>query len=110
MANCTCPTVCDCQNPNPKPGAVRLVSENCPEHNAAPSPDPECPIAGNHRNGAIDHCSKCQRRIEDSMGSDFGLCQDCWEAECSESWWRMADRFPGAVCLVEETESTPESE
>ncbi len=37
------------------------------------------------------------------------LCQDCWEAECSESWWHMINRFPGAVCLVDEIESTLES-
>ena len=37
------------------------------------------------------------------------LCQDCWEAECSESWWRMVNRFPGAAYPVDELESTPES-
>lgn len=37
-------------------------------------------------------CSRCQTVFhkEDSpLGADFNLCQDCWEAECSESWWGM---------------------
>jgi len=49
-------------------------------------------------------CSECRKPIEHSMGADFHLCQDCWEAECSDMWWRMYDHFPGAVIPVEEKE------
>ena len=54
MPDCTCPLNCDCQNPDPQPGAARLVSENCPVHNWRPYPDPDCPVVGIHRNEAID--------------------------------------------------------
>lgn len=32
---------------------------------------------------------KCGATFEasDSIGSDHGLCQDCWEALCAERWW-----------------------
>lgn len=43
---CTCPTDCDCENPDPKAGAA-LVSEGCPVHNLILTPDPICPIHGN---------------------------------------------------------------
>jgi len=38
---CVCPTVCDCQNPEPKQG-VALVSYTCPVHNECPDPYPNC--------------------------------------------------------------------
>lgn len=33
---------------------------------------------------------KCGRLLDptESIGASLGLCQDCWEGECSESWWR----------------------
>lgn len=36
-------------------------------------------------------CERCQTEFEagDSIGSDFALCQDCWERECSWQWWAM---------------------
>ena len=36
-------------------------------------------------------CSRCRTEFElsDSIGSDFRLCQDCWEHECSRLWWSM---------------------
>ena len=30
------------------------------------------------------------------------LCQMCWEAACSESWWEMVTQFPGAALPVGE--------
>lgn len=38
-------------------------------------------------------CSKCSANYEshDSLGSTIGLCEDCWEDQISESWWRMID-------------------
>ena len=41
-------------------------------------------------------CSGCPCRFEshDSVGSDFRLCQDCWEAECSRLWWAIGAAFP----------------
>lgn len=37
------------------------------------------------------NCSGCQTEFEasDSIGSDFALCQDCWERECSWQWWAI---------------------
>lgn len=34
-------------------------------------------------------CDRCQCRFaaSESIGRDFSLCQDCWEAHCSEHWW-----------------------
>lgn len=34
-------------------------------------------------------CSMCFTAFAecDSIGSDQGLCQDCWEAACSAEWW-----------------------
>ena len=36
-------------------------------------------------------CECCQSPIAvgDSVGSDFALCQDCWERKCSEDWWEF---------------------
>ena len=50
-------------------------------------------------------CTNCTEPVGDSMGDDFGICQMCWEAECSESWWRMAEDFPGAVCPATQVEA-----
>lgn len=40
---------------------------------------------------------KCGRVFEaqDSLGSTFGKCQDCWEAECADEWWHWF--YGGAV-------------
>lgn len=37
------------------------------------------------------NCSRCQAEFEasDSIGSDFLLCQDCWEQDCSRQWWAL---------------------
>ena len=35
-------------------------------------------------------CTLCFKRPcdqSDSIGSRQGLCQDCWEAACSDEWW-----------------------
>jgi hypothetical protein len=42
---CSCPTECDCQNPEPEAG-VALVSEECPVHNLTPRPSATCPVHG----------------------------------------------------------------
>jgi len=35
-------------------------------------------------------CPKCgKENIDDWPG---GLCQDCWEEECDETWWGMVCR------------------
>lgn len=31
----------------------------------------------------------CQFEAAESIGSDFGLCQDDWEAYCAQQWWAM---------------------
>lgn len=43
VQRCSCPTECDCQNPEPASGAA-LVSNECPVHNFNPQPSPDCPI------------------------------------------------------------------
>lgn len=44
---------------------------------------------------------KCGKPHDGWPGSNGGeLCQMCWEAECSESWWRMVEAFPGAASEV----------
>jgi hypothetical protein len=46
---------------------------------------------------------KCGERHDGWPGKDGGeLCQMCWEADCSESWWEMARTLPGSVFPVEE--------
>jgi Domain of unknown function (DUF5664) len=42
-------------------------------------------------------CSLCLNRPcddGDSIGSRQGLCQDCWEAACSASWWDAVAAIP----------------
>ena len=43
-------------------------------------------------------CKKCRQEFweEDSTGSDFDLCQDCWEADCDKSWWQMVEALDDA--------------
>jgi hypothetical protein len=45
---CTCPTECDCQNPEPKDGGFALISEECPIHNWNERPSLTCPLHGEH--------------------------------------------------------------
>lgn len=55
-AICTCPTECDCQNPEPigEENGVAHVSNECPTHNFNPQAAPDCTLRGSHLNGAID--------------------------------------------------------
>ena len=40
---------------------------------------------------------KCSRPHDDWPDKDGGmLCQMCWEAECSESWWQMVRALDAA--------------
>lgn len=40
-------------------------------------------------------CSLCLARpCDDSIGSRQGLCQDCWESACSDSWWDAVSDLP----------------
>lgn len=41
-------------------------------------------------------CTRCGINFDprDSIMGDEGLCQDCWEAQCSDSWWAMVASFP----------------
>lgn len=43
-------------------------------------------------------CTRCGINFDprDSIMGDEGLCQDCWEAQCSDSWWAMVESFPGS--------------
>lgn len=40
-------------------------------------------------------CSLClSRPCDNSIGSRQGLCQDCWESACSDSWWDAVADLP----------------
>ena len=39
---------------------------------------------------SLTHARPC----EDSIGSRQGLCQDCWESACSDSWWDAVTDLP----------------
>ncbi|MBX3452790.1 MAG: hypothetical protein KF777_24855 [Planctomycetaceae bacterium] len=47
-------------------------------------------------------CARCRTEFEpaDSVGSDFQLCQDCWERDSSRLWWSMI----AALALPEDTD------
>lgn len=47
-------------------------------------------------------CARCRTEFEpaDSVGSDFQLCQDCWECDSSRMWWSMI----AALALPEDTD------
>ena len=52
-------------------------------------------------------CSLCLSRPcddGDSIGSRQGLCQDCWEAACSASWWDAIAALPTLEDLTLMTE------
>lgn len=36
-------------------------------------------------------CIDCEQEFkpEDSLGGEFGQCQDCWEKFCSSTWWEI---------------------
>lgn len=34
-------------------------------------------------------CSRCGGKAEWMGIGDEDLCQECWEAHCSEEWWRL---------------------
>ena len=38
-------------------------------------------------------CARCKQEPHDGWPDGRGgqLCQMCWEAQCSDSWWRMMD-------------------
>ena len=47
-------------------------------------------------------CARCRTEFEpaDSVGSDFQLCQDCWECDSSRMWWSMI----AALAPLEDTD------
>lgn len=46
--SCTCPVTCDCRH------YPTVASNLCPVHNDKPEPSPNCPVFGQHNNGALD--------------------------------------------------------
>lgn len=34
-------------------------------------------------------CSRCGKKPAEWIVGDEGYCQMCWEAHCSEEWWRL---------------------
>ena len=44
-------------------------------------------------------CKTCETPFaeSDSIGSNFGLCQDCWEHEADESWWQTCEAIQQAL-------------
>lgn len=42
-------------------------------------------------------CDKCGEQYEDSVGSDSGMCQACWESYCSGEWWELWANYESEV-------------
>lgn len=42
-------------------------------------------------------CARCPNQHDGwpVAGGDGELCQDCWEAQCSEAWWEAMDAALG---------------
>lgn len=40
----------------------------------------------------IRTCLKCGEEYEDSVGSDSGICQDCWEEYCADEWFKLWEK------------------
>lgn len=38
-------------------------------------------------------CRECGEPVGDSIGEAAGFCQECWEHNCSQQWWRMLNRI-----------------
>ncbi len=53
-------------------------------------------------------CARCEHDCApaDSIGGNFDLCHDCWEAECSRSWWVLV----AALSFDEKASEMPEHE
>jgi len=51
-------------------------------------------------------CARCEHIFApaDSVGGNFDLCQDCWESECSRSWWV----FVAALSFDQKASEMPE--
>lgn len=51
-------------------------------------------------------CARCEHVFApaDSVGGNFDLCQDCWESECSRSWWVLV----AALSFDEKASEMPE--
>lgn len=43
----------------------------------------------------IRACMKCLAEYQDSIGSDSGMCQDCWEEYCASKWWELWNQQKG---------------
>jgi len=56
----------------------------------------------------VGSCAECKRDTSGEMtwpgekGAE--ICQDCWEAECSRSWWVMVNALNAAGLLEEPTD------
>lgn len=44
MSSCICARECDCEKP-PDKSDLWMISNECPEHNWNPAPDPDCEAA-----------------------------------------------------------------
>jgi hypothetical protein len=60
-----------------------------------------------------DACVRCNRDTSGEMmwpdKGDNDLCQECWEAECSRSWWQMVNAI-NALYHQEQRKSANETE
>ena len=55
-------------------------------------------------------CSRCSSRVPDPAerwpdDDDGTLCQECWERECSVSWWVMVRALGDAGLINDEVEA-----
>ena len=49
-------------------------------------------------------CERCGATLDDgneAVLSFDDICQDCWEAECSDAWWEMANQISAIDAMIE---------
>jgi hypothetical protein len=68
---------------------------------------PDCSVAAEGVRPLRSGACKCGEPHDGWPGNDGGeVCQMCWEAECSESWWAMLGATQPHTAITAQTEST----
>ena len=53
--------------------------------------------AGSQQRDGSTACHECKRDTSGEMTwpgeAGHEICQECWEAECSRSWWKMVEQL-----------------
>jgi len=50
----------------------------------------------------MNNCPRCGKLNDDDwmLESGPGGCQECWETECSESWWKMIEAIEDRRTII----------